>query len=124
MANGNNEEIMTKLGEIIELLNGLKNISELPNAGETITNLNNIISEFEKKVLEDISKLPKKEDLKTPSAFAELAKDAKSLAIISERFDRVKEKLEAGGLKARDAVRLAKEYDKLEHAYDQLIGQL
>jgi len=121
---GDDEKIITRLNEInTQLMNELKRISELSKADETITNLNKII-EFEKKVLEDISKLPQKEDLKTPSAFAEPANDAKSLAIISERFDRVKEKLEAGGLKARDAVRLAKEYDKLEYAYDQLIDQL
>jgi hypothetical protein len=122
---GDDEKIITRLNEInTQLMEELKRISELSKAEETITNLNKIISEFEKKVLEGISKLPQKEDLKTPSAFAEPAKDAKSLAIISERFDRVKEKLEAGGLKARDAVRLAKEYDKLEYAYDQLIDQL
>lgn len=47
--------------------------------------------------------------------------ETQSLAIISERRDRVKEKLEAGNLKADDAAKLAKEYEKLQKAYDNLI---
>lgn len=47
--------------------------------------------------------------------------ETQSLAIISERRDRVKEKLEAGNLKADDAAKLGKEYEKLKEARDNLI---
>ena len=47
--------------------------------------------------------------------------ETQSLAIISERRDRVKEKLEAGNLKADDAAKLGKEYEKLQKAHDNLI---
>lgn len=47
--------------------------------------------------------------------------ETQSLAIISERRDRVKEKLEAGNLKADDAAKLGKEYEKLKKAHDNLI---
>ena len=102
MANGNNEEIMTKLGEIITLLN---------------------------KVSGDISELPKKGDPIAQNAeetvnFEWLVENTKSLAIISERRDRVKEKLEAGDLKANDLARLGIEYDKLGKACDELIKRL
>jgi len=54
----------------------------------------------------------------------DFVKRAESLARISERLDRVKEKLEAGGLKASDAARLGIEYGKLKEAYDKLIDLL
>jgi phage shock protein A len=93
------------------------------------TKLDKIIKKLDA-ISKDISELPKKEEvLKTKSAenpvdFAERANNSKSFAIISERLERVKEKLEAGGLKAREAARLGKEYDKLKNACDQLIDQL
>jgi len=54
----------------------------------------------------------------------ELVKKTESLAKISKRRDEVKEKLEGGQLKAKEAERLGIEHRVLEEAYDKLIESL
>lgn len=84
--------------------------------------LNGSDKDFITQQVESINKTVEK--VLNKSEDEELVKKTESLAKISKRRDELKEKLEGGQLKAKEAERLGIEHRVIEEAYDKLIESL